>query len=217
VWGVFSHGRKWNMMLLEHWKDRIGFPELLRRAKKEMKAVYGRRSEQLFKPLIGMPLHAEQEKRPDLMIIEDKGSGISLRQMLSQEGIDSWPYNPGRADKLSRLHAISHVPAAGRVWLPESTKAKGEPRNWIEPMLKELCVYSGPGTTKHDEDVDIFSMACRYFADRWLNAGVEGVIKPDTQLVNVNIEGVERLEWIEGEDRIPGYSREEGLTENYYG
>jgi hypothetical protein len=35
--------------------------------------------------------------------------------------------------------------------------------------------------------------------------------------VNVNIEGVERLEWIEGEDRIPGYSREEGLTENYYG
>lgn len=216
VWGVFSHDRRWNMMLLEHWKDRIGFPELLRRAKKEMRAEYGRRTEQIFKPFIGGALHAEQIKRPDLLMIEDKGSGISLRQMLSQEGIDSWPYNPGKADKLSRLHGVSHIPAAGRIWLPESTKNEGEPRNWIMPMLDELCSYSGPGTTKHDEDVDCFSMACRYFGDRWMSAGVEGLIKPDSQYVNVSIGGVDRMEWLE-DDRIPGVTYEEGLSENPYG
>lgn len=221
VWGVFAHERKWNMMLLERWSDHVGFPELVRRAKKEMRAVYGRRSEVLFKPIYGGALHAEQEKKPDLLMIEDKGSGISLRQMLSQEGQDSWPYNPGRADKLARLHAISHVPAAGRIWLPESSnpKTRGQPRNWIEPMLDELCSYSGPGTTAHDDDVDVFAMACRYFADRWIQAGVEGVIKPGTVTVDAPglSGGVDQPEWIEGEDRIASYTPDDTLAENPYG
>jgi phage terminase large subunit-like protein len=216
VWGVFAHNRRWNLLLLERWSDHVGFPELVRRAKKELKAVYGRRSEVLFKPMIGNSMHAEQEKRPDLLLVEEKGSGISLRQMLSTEGIDSWPYNPGKADKLSRLHSVSHVAANGRIWLPESTKTPGEPRNWILPLLDELCVYSGPGTVRHDDDVDVASMCWRYFADRWLNAGIEGVMKSDTATVNVNIEGVDQLEWIEGEDKLPGMLYTEEL-ENPYG
>jgi predicted phage terminase large subunit-like protein len=208
VWGVFSHERRWNLMLLERWSDQVGFPELVRRAKKEMRdRTYGRRTEVLFKPLIGNALHAEQMKRPDLLMIEDKGSGISLRQMLATEGIDSWPYNPGKADKLARLHAVSHVAHAGRVWLPESTNPakKGVARNWVLPMIDEVCIYSGPGTTKHDDDVDCYSMANRYFADRWLSAGVDGkiLIEKDTQLVNVS-SALAGEEWIEGEDRLPG-------------
>lgn len=217
VWGVFSHERRWNLMLLNRWKEHVGFPELVRRSKKEMRLVYGRRQEEIFKPLIGGALYVEQEKRPDILIIEEKGSGISLRQMLSQEGQDSWPYNPGRADKLSRLHAVSHVAAAGRIWVPESNTTPGEPRNWIEEMLDELCVYSGPGTTKHDDDVDVASMTWRYFADRWMTAGVDGIIKPDTQIVNVNIEGVDRMEWIEGEDLRPGQQPPDDSFDNPYG
>mgnify|MGYP006285071727 CR=1 FL=1 len=43
-----------------------------------------------------------------------------------------------------------------------------------------MCVFSGPGTTKHDDFVDSFSQGVRYFADRWLNTGVTDMIKPDT-------------------------------------
>lgn len=206
VWGVFTHNRRWNVMLLECWSDQLGFPQLVERAKKELKVVYGRRSETLFQPVVGQSMTQEQEKRPDLLIIEDKGSGISLRQMLSQEGIDSWPFNPGNADKLSRLHAISHVGAAGRVWLPESTRNKGEPRDWIEPMLDEVCVYSGPGTTTHDDHVDTFSQAMRYFADRWLNTGVNEIIKPDGTTMEVNIDP----------DDIPPAFYNDQVVENYY-
>jgi phage terminase large subunit-like protein len=218
VWGVFAHDRRWNAMLLECWKDNLGFPDLVKRTKRELKTEYGRRREALYSPvLVGQPeTYAEQVKRPDLLIIEDKGSGISLRQMLSNEGIDSWPYNPGRADKLARLHAVSHVAASGRIWLPESDKRPGTPRNWMEPYLDEVCVYSGPGTVKHDDWVDTTSQAWRYFADRWLNAGVDGVIRPDSQLVNVNIEGVDRAEWVENDDQRVGQSDEEPL-ENWYG
>lgn len=214
VWGVFSHERKWNMLLLERWSDHLGFPALVRKAKEELKKSYGRRQEILFTPLIGQQMRAEQEKRADLLMIEDKGSGISLRQMLASEGIESWPYNPGKADKLSRLHAVSHVANAGRIWLPESTRKPGEPRNWILPMLDEVCVYSGPGTTKHDDDVDCYSMANRYFADRWLNAGVDGVIKPNTQTVNVNAALVGE-EWLEGEDQLPGSNYEPEFVNPY--
>lgn len=214
VWGVFAHERRWNLLLLERWSEHVGFPELVRRAKKELKAEYGRRSEILFKPLVGQQLHAEQVKRPDLLMIEDKGSGISLRQMLSSEGIDSYPYNPGKADKLARLHAVSHVAANGRIWLPESTKVPGTARNWILPMIDEVCSYSGPGTTKHDDDVDTFAMASRYFADRWLTAGIEGVIKPGTSTVNVPT-SLAGEEWIEGEDRLPGH--EDDQLDSPYG
>jgi hypothetical protein len=108
----------------------------------------------LQETLVGQKYYQEQTKHPDLLIIEDKGSGISLRQVLSQHGIDSFPYNPGRADKLSRLHAVSHIARHGRIWLPESDKRPGKPKDWVEPVLKQLCVYSGPGTTPHDDWVD---------------------------------------------------------------
>lgn len=206
VWGVFAHQRKWNVMLLECWSDMLGFPDLVIRARKELGVVYGRRSETLFEPVIGPGIVHEQEKRPDLLIVEDKGSGISLRQMLSQEGIDSWPFNPGNADKLARLHAISHVAAAGRVWLPESDKQRGVPKSWIEPVLDEVCVYSGPGTTEHDDHVDAFSQSMRYFADRWLNTGVTDVIRPDT---------IERQVNIDPED-LPRDWYNDPRTENYY-
>ena len=106
-----------------------------------------------------------------------QSSGISLRQTLDNEGISSYPYNPGKSDKLSRLHAVSHVAASGRIWIPESVKNPGEPRDWVLPFLDEVCVYSGPGTTPHDDQVDSFSQAMRYFADRWLSAGVAETVK----------------------------------------
>jgi phage terminase large subunit-like protein len=191
VWGVFPEKRRWNMMMLECWHEQIGFPELIKRAKQEMKARYGRRRDLIFRPVVGEPQYHEQIKTPDLLIIEDKGSGISLRQTLQYEGVDSWPYNPGRADKLSRLHGVSHVASAGRIWLPESKVKRGEPRSWCEPFLKEVTVYSGPGTTRNDDFVDSFSQAVRYFADRWLTAGVTtgvtGEFKDDSMELEVDL------------------------------
>jgi len=133
--------------------------------------------------LAGQKYYQEQKKKPDLLIIEDKGSGISLRQMLSQEGIDAFPYNPGRADKLSRLHAVSHIARHGRIWLPESDLRPGKPKDWVEPVLKQICVYSGPGTTPHDDWVDSCSQAWRVFADRFVSDGVHKLlVNPNSPL-----------------------------------
>ena len=167
VWGVFSRGKdRRDIILLDCWQDRLGFPDLIRRVKSEMKAEYAPRERALMKPVIG-PSHMENSgRRPDLLLIEDKGSGISLRQTLGREGIVSAPYNPGRARKLDRLHAISPLFAAGRVWVPESTKMPGHPISWSNTFVEQICTFSGEGSIPHDDLMDAGVQGLRYIADR---------------------------------------------------
>jgi predicted phage terminase large subunit-like protein len=101
-----------------------------------------------------------------MVIIEDKGSGISLRQTLEREGIMAYAYNPGRADKLTRLHMVSAVFARRQVWLPESEKYPGRPRTWAEPLVAQLCAFTGSGSIKHDDILDSVTQAVRLMMDK---------------------------------------------------
>lgn len=154
------------VMLLDCWQERLGLPDLIKRVKKELAVAYGDDQDSaLIKPKFGSPKPRTSGRKVDLVIIEQKGSGISLRQVLERDGILTYPYNPGRADKLSRLHIVSPVFARRKVWLPESDRHPGKPRTWIEPLLEQLCSYSGDGSVKHDDFVDATSQAIRYFVD----------------------------------------------------
>ena len=168
VWGFFQNptSKRAEIMLLDCWQEWLGMPDLIEKVRKEMKVEYGDVAVPMIKPLYGAPLVGGTGKKIDLIIIEDKGSGISLRQMLEREGVVAYPYNPGRADKLSRLHMVSHIPANGYVWLPESKKRAGEPMTWTEPLLAQLCVFTGDGSVEHDDYVDASTQAWRYFADK---------------------------------------------------
>lgn len=167
VWGVFSLGpTRRDVILLDCWQERLGFPDLIRRVKSEMKAEYAPRERSLIKPMFG-PSHVENSgRKPDVLLIEDKGSGISLRQMLDREGIVSAPYNPGRARKLDRLHAISPLFAAKRIWMVESDKMPGRPKTWAEPLVEQLTTFSGEGSIPHDDMMDAGVQGLRYLADR---------------------------------------------------
>ena len=169
VWGVFYHEKRSNVMLLDCWEDYLGLPDLMRRVKREMNTPYGDDEDQaLIKPMFGSskPLHSG--RKPDILLIEDKGSGISLRQMLAEAGIDAYAYNPGRADKLTRLHIVSPIFAQKRVWLPESDKHPGRPRTWCDALVTQLCAFTGAGSIKHDDHVDATSQAMRLCMDKGL-------------------------------------------------
>lgn len=173
TWGLFKYEHngvyKAGVLLVDCWAERLGFPALLKRAAKEMRQRYGTPDQPTIRPLYGTAHHTlSQGKSPDLLIIEDKGSGISLRQSLAREGIFSFPYNPGRADKLARLHAISHVVEQGICWLPESETREGRPKTWVEPFLAQVCTFAGEGSVKHDDFVDTFTQAIRVMLDKHL-------------------------------------------------
>ena len=138
------------VMLLDARSERMEFPSMLAQAHAEMKVRYG-----------------SPGKAMDLMLVEDNGFGRALRQVVNMQEDTIVPlraYNPGKADKLARLNAVSHLPVNGLVWLPESGKRgrRGRPRDWCEPYLDEVCSFAGEGTTQHDDFVDSTSQALRF-------------------------------------------------------
>lgn len=170
VWGIFynKEDRRKDAILLDAWDDHLGLPDLVKRAKEEMTRRYGEYDVPIVQPMYG-PKYSyatKSAKRPDVALIEDKGSGISLRQFLMREGLPTVKYNPGRASKLERLHIVSNWFANRRVWIPESDKRPGQFRTWAEPLVDQLCCYSGPGTTKHDDYLDTVTQFFRVVADQ---------------------------------------------------
>jgi len=167
VWGVFQHDSKGYVLLLDCWQEQLGMPDLIKRVKKEMNTAYGDDQDvALIKPMYGSSKPLTSGRKPDILLIEDKGSGISLRQMLEREGILAHAYNPGRADKLARLHVVSPVFARRRVFLPESDKFPGKARVWADPLVAQLCSFTGKGSIKHDDFVDSTTQAMRLMMDK---------------------------------------------------
>lgn len=178
VWGLFREDGNDGIMLLDAWEDYLGMPDLLKRVPQEMAVRYGEQDKPLIRPLFGSTYVGEKGRKPDCLIIEDKGSGISLRQMLDREGIHAYAYNPGKAKKVERLHAVSHLFANGMVWMVESEKHPGRPRTWAEPLIAQLCAFSGEGSTEHDDFVDSTTQALRLIVDRNM-VSVRRPRKPD--------------------------------------
>lgn len=186
VWGVFVLGTEYHVMLLDAWSDWLKFPELVIRVKDELLKTYGDADEPLFRPLIPMPPDSyskishtagHQGRKIDLCIIEDKGSGISLRQQLAFENVLAHPYNPGRADKLLRLHLVSPVFANKRVWMIASKKLEtyieGQlppVATWAESVREAICTFRGEGSIEFDDEVDCCTQVLKYVKDRFMRS-----------------------------------------------
>ena len=154
VWGVFTYQGTTNAMLLDCWADRVNYPELRTKAREAWKTKYS-------------------DELPSVFLMEDKGSGISLRQELISEGIPVTPYNPGRADKVQRAHTASPIFKDGFIWLPESKKNAGKPMTWTDDMMEELTMFP---RADHDDYVDTVSQAVNYMRDAgYLRADLKAV------------------------------------------
>jgi predicted phage terminase large subunit-like protein len=151
TWGVFStKSGDYAALLLDSWGERMMYPDLREKAATEYLSLYG-----------------EQARGVDCVLIEDKGSGITLRQDLERAGVRCRPYNPQRADKTSRLHAVSHLFLHGRVFVPESKKYPGKPRTWCEVVISQLCSFPN---VEHDDYVDSVTQALTLLRDQlWLS------------------------------------------------
>lgn len=138
-------------LLLDCWDERLGLPDLLEKARLQHRTKWG-----------------TPGRRSDIVLIEDKSSGPGLRQFLAEYSVPCFPYNPGRQDKTMRLHAISPLLKQGCLFVPESGRPDlaGQPRDWAEPYLEQLCAFSGPGSVEHDEFIDVTSSAFAYLHDR---------------------------------------------------
>jgi predicted phage terminase large subunit-like protein len=105
----------------------------------------------------------------DAILIEEKASGKSLRQYLAKSGIPTYGFNPGLADKRTRTHLISPIPKDGIIWIPESQHKPGKFITWAEPLVEQVCSYSGEGSVLHDDLLDTVTQGWRFLDWHWLH------------------------------------------------
>lgn len=141
--GIINTPQGKGVIILDVWKEHLGYPELRKKMYSEYKATYG-------------------DKGVDTVLIEEKGSGISLIQDLRRAGIPVHSYNPGRADKVTRVHAVAPLIESGLVYLPESKKNPGSTPVWLDPLITELLAFPN---AEHDDLVDALTQALIYLRD----------------------------------------------------
>jgi predicted phage terminase large subunit-like protein len=113
----------------------------------------------------------KDQKRVDMLLVEDKSAGISLIQELQKAHLPVRAYNPGKADKMMRLQIVAAIIDSGRVWIPESDTRKGYVKTWAEPFMAQICAF--PDST-HDDYVDSCTQALRLLKDLgWLDIDPE--------------------------------------------
>ena len=156
VFGVFKPmDGPMAVMLIDAWQERMQYPDLRRKVRDEYEVSYGADAENDTGDFV-------KGKRVDLILVEDKASGISLIQDMQRAHLPVRAYNPGRADKVQRLSIVANIISHGRVWIPESTVRRGYVRDWAEGFVSQICSF--PEAT-HDDYVDACTQALRYLRD----------------------------------------------------
>lgn len=155
VWGIFkpSDDKPLSVMLIDCWEQHIQYPDLRPKVLEEYESIYGDENE------------FGHGKKVDLVLIEDKSAGIVLIQDLQRAGLPVRGYNPGMADKTTRLNLVAPIIKKGRVYIPESSTNEGCARTWAEPLIRQLCAFP---EVRHDDFVDSTSQALRILRDMGL-------------------------------------------------
>lgn len=156
---------KYAALLCDFWMERLAFPELLERARQSYRTKWG-----------------QPGRRPDEVLIEKKASGISLRQVLMQYGVPTWPFDPMGQSKTMRAHAVSPLVLQGMLFIQESARADrpGQVRDWAEPLVDQMTSFAGEGTIEHDDALDVMSQALmRLSAKGYFHAEPQGRAYPD--------------------------------------
>jgi predicted phage terminase large subunit-like protein len=155
VWGVATRNGKPCVLLLDAWDKRLNYPALRKRVLVDWGAKYGGRPKD----------PTSHPRRADAVLVEEKGSGISLIQDLRAANIPAQHYNPGRADKYARAEASMPAYEMGSFYVLESTKEPGQPVTWARPFVSQLHKF-GPGVAAHDDYVDTFTQSVLFLRDR---------------------------------------------------
>ena len=190
--GIWIDNRKdtpvYNAMVIDAWSEHMDYPTLRKRMRTEYNMQYGASWElkdpfgqdgptvrpdleihDLRNPMYGPQAFQPGGRRADMVLVEDKGSGMAVKQELNLAGLPIKGYQPGRRGKTSRANAMAIYAENGKVWIPENETRKGQVADWADDMVSQLCSFRFEGSIAHDDFVDSFCQALHQMAlDGWL-------------------------------------------------
>lgn len=165
AWGVFEFQKQRCVVLLDAWAEHLGYPELRTRALRDWHATYGgTKGDVLLKP-----------RKPDVVLIEQKGSGQSLIQDLraAHVPVAVWPpKGQVMPDKIARAHQAAPILEIDVIFVIETSRPYTAHEvemdwkkcyiGWAHAFLEQLERF--PAVDLKDY-VDTFTQAMIYLRD----------------------------------------------------
>lgn len=157
VWGVFGMKVDGELkrcaLLLDAWDEHLPYPDLRKKVISDWNEMYGGNPKDPTNP----------PRKPDTILLEEKGSGISLVQDLRLAKIPVVPYNPGRASKITRAHLAAPLLETDVFYILESNQkdkdGNAQPVKWARSFVQQVQNFPND---EHDDYVDTFTQACIY-------------------------------------------------------
>lgn len=158
TWGIFSSsslgqyvdGEPFNCaLLLSLWKGRAIYPDLRDRVVRLSKNYMD-----VWDDDTGLQF----TNKPDIILIEEKGSGQSIIQDLHMAGVSNIYGRIPNGDKISRAHLVSPLVEMGIIYLAYNEKSKSLKQS-AQAFLNELILFP---KAKHDDIVDTFTQFLAY-------------------------------------------------------
>jgi predicted phage terminase large subunit-like protein len=162
IWGVFQDDNENpNAMLMDAWKKRLPLHGSdIERKDSESEREWKLRTSDRW-GLIQWVAYSCKRYKVDLLLVENKASGISVGQEMKRlhrfDGFGVRLVDPGRIDKVARAHAVAPSFAEGQIYAPD--------RKWSEEVITECELFP---KAPHDDQVDTVTQAIKYLRDAGL-------------------------------------------------
>lgn len=156
TWGIFKDDLGHDgLILLAAWRKRVEFPELYK-AVQRMALDYRATTEEK---------EINERYKPDLVLVEEKASGVQLIQTLNKTGIVLVGWRPDKyGDKVERVRRVTHLMEAGRVYVPYKGPGFTKPKQYADFLISQAAVFpAGDGADLVD------TMSC--VLQRCINSG----------------------------------------------
>ncbi len=156
TFGMFKDDHEHDsLILLSAWRKKVEFPELYKAVQRMAKDYRATTEERPINP----------KYAPDLILVEEKSSGIQLIQTFNKTGISLVGWRPDKyGDKIERVRRVTHLLETGRVYVPYKSPDFIKPMQYADLLINQCALFpKGDGR----DFVDCLSMVLQ----RCINSG----------------------------------------------
>lgn len=121
-----------SLILLGAWRKKVEFPELYKAVQRMARDYRATTEDKRINPKFA----------PDLVMVEEKSTGVQLIQTLNKTGIVLVGWRPDKyGDKIERVRRVTHMLEAGRVYVPYRAPDFRAPKQYADFLMSQCAVW----------------------------------------------------------------------------
>lgn len=133
TFGIFKDDHDHDsLILLSAWRKKLEFPELYKAVQRMAKDYRATTEDRLI----------NEKYKPDLILVEEKSSGVQLIQTFNKTGIMLTGWRPDKyGDKEERVRRVTHILEAGRVYVPYKGPDFMKPMTYADFLISQCALF----------------------------------------------------------------------------